>query len=100
MSDVRRVTIDPSGMFINDSEGRYAIVSWDDYGRLKDNELFGVPIYCPTCGSCGEEGCCSPDGCEMVPCLYGDKYVKSYEELLEDCDFYLHLLKKHNIDVP
>ena len=44
MSEVRRVTIDPSGMFINDSEGRYAIVSWDDYGRLKDNELFGVPI--------------------------------------------------------
>lgn len=36
-------------------------------------------IYCKTCGSCGEEGCCSPSRC-----LYGESNAASYNELLEE----------------
>ena len=39
------------------------------------------PLYCPKCGACGEEGCCSPDRCIELPCLYGEHYLKSYKEL-------------------
>jgi hypothetical protein len=37
--------------------------------------------YCPMCGGCGEEGCCSPLMCSQDPC--GD-YCKSY---LQDLKF-------------
>jgi len=42
------------------------------------------PVYCPTCGSCGETGCCSPDRCNEVICLYGASNLKDYKELLEE----------------
>lgn len=41
------------------------------------------PVYCPTCGSCGEDGCCSPDVCETVQeRMYCEGNLKSYHELL------------------
>lgn len=42
------------------------------------------PFYCPKCGACGHEGCCSPDRCEELPCLYGEGYLKTYKELEEE----------------
>lgn len=39
-----------------------------------------APTYCPTCSSCGEEGCCSPDNCEAVKCLYEQSNLRSYYE--------------------
>jgi len=40
--------------------------------------------YCPTCGSCGETGCFSPDRCNAVICVYGASNLKDYKELLEE----------------
>jgi hypothetical protein len=40
------------------------------------------PIYCPTCGACGEEGCCPPSMCEHMPCVYGDRYKEDYKWML------------------
>ena len=85
--------------FWDDPNGKHAIVPWDEWEQTECDAKHG-PIYCPTCHSCGEDGCCPPETCDAFVCLYGEGYVKSYKELLEDCDFYLHLLKKHNIDVP
>lgn len=46
--------------------------------RLKEAEEGNVPMYCPTCTSCGEAGCCSPDACEAVKCLYESSNLRSY----------------------
>jgi hypothetical protein len=37
------------------------------------------PTYCPTCGACGEEGCCSASKCNHGFCLYGESYAKDHE---------------------
>lgn len=59
---------------VNPSEGEiYQII-----------ENYLDPVYCPTCGSCGETGCCSPDRCNEVICLYGETNLKDYKELLEE----------------
>lgn len=59
---------------VNPSEGEI-------YSMIEDS-LDGA--YCPTCGSCGETGCCSPDRCNEVICLYGETNLKDYKELLEE----------------
>lgn len=61
-----------------------------------EQELDGLenPCYCPTCGSCGEEGCCSPGKCEKVKCLYGDRAIAQYEEMQKDYD---ELSEKYSI---
>lgn len=43
-------------------------------------------IYCPECGSCGEEGCCPPDNCETVQGLYCEGNLRSYKALEEQWD--------------
>ena len=54
------------------------------------NEIFETiesylnPVYCPTCGSCGETGCCSPDRCKEVICQYGETNLKDYKDLLDE----------------
>jgi hypothetical protein len=40
---------------------------------LKDN-----PAYCPACGSCGFDGCCSPTKCDSVQCLFGEGNIRDY----------------------
>lgn len=54
----------------------------------KITELLDENLYCPECGSCGEEGCCPPDICvhlkENLLCLYGLYYAKTYKELLDE----------------
>ena len=35
--------------------------------------------YCPTCDSCGEDGCCSGSKCKGNVCLYGKHYAREYE---------------------
>lgn len=54
--------------------------------------------YCPTCGSCGETGCCSPDRCNEVICLYGASNLKDYKELLEENEALTNQLKKAKED--
>lgn len=46
-------------------------------------------VYCPTCDSCGESGCCPPEKClakiiKYANCPYGNYYLK---ELLVARDF-------------
>jgi hypothetical protein len=49
---------------------------------------FLYPVYCPTCNSCGEDGCCPPDCCktvqERLTRLYCDGNWASYKELEEE----------------
>ena len=59
---------------VNPSEGEI-------YEMIEDS-LDGA--YCPTCGSCGETGCCSPDRCNAVICVYGETNLKDYKELLDE----------------
>jgi len=37
------------------------------------------PVYCPTCGACGEAGCCPPSMCKHGFCLYGEHYAVEFE---------------------
>ena len=46
---------------------------------LKDQiEMLKDPLYCPDCGACGEDPCCSGAMCKRNRCLYGDSYAKEY----------------------
>lgn len=47
-------------------------------------EMDGKEMYCPTCESCGEDGCCNPGACIAVKCTYGADSVRAYKELLEE----------------
>jgi len=40
-----------------------------------------IDDYCPSCGACGEEGCCSPDRCN---CQYREHYDETYATLLKE----------------
>lgn len=40
--------------------------------------------YCDDCGSCGEEGCCPPDMCKTVKCMYPDNNLKAYKSMSAD----------------
>lgn len=53
--------------------------------ELEATSEFGHAIYCSTCGSCGEEGCCSPTKCTIVKCLYPDS-VEKYKEALAEVE--------------
>jgi len=51
---------------------------------MDDNEI--DPIYCPKCGSYGEDSCCSALKCmkehmsvSLAGCLYSEDYVKEIE---------------------
>jgi hypothetical protein len=35
--------------------------------------------YCPDCGACGEDPCCSGAMCKKNKCLYGEHYAKEYQ---------------------
>lgn len=35
-------------------------------------------VYCPACGACGEEGCCSGCNCKKLACFYGETYRRDY----------------------
>lgn len=48
---------------------------------IANSDIFNIeePIgYCPTCQSCGDSNCCSPDGCKTVICYYGKANMISY----------------------
>lgn len=40
-------------------------------------------VYCPTCGGCGCEGCCSPNNCQLVKCKYPHN-VETWEENMRE----------------
>ena len=54
-----------------------------EYGAV---EAYEQEVYCPTCGSCGVDGCCSPTKCERVRCLYGEDCVESYRKAIEEAE--------------
>ena len=64
----------------------------DTTEQLKDAENGNVPIYCPECASCGTEGCCSPDACVAVRCLYPESNQKSYNDAQKECSIYSNLI--------
>lgn len=47
---------------------------------VRSAEEGNTPLYCPHCSSCGEEGCCSPDNCAAVKCLYESSNLRSYRQ--------------------
>jgi len=62
--------------------------------NLKEFELYMTlheildPVYCPVCGSCGEDLCCDPTVCKAVQDEYEGLYcegnLKSYGEILQE----------------
>lgn len=57
---------------------------------LKITEEQMLDVYCPACGSCGEEGCCPPEKCI---CFYREHYNKTYRELESEHERFLTLLR-------
>ena len=57
--------------FSDDNQVRPLIIEPDD--------IFSP--YCEKCGSCGEDGCCTPAKCEAVKCKYGERCVEDYERM-------------------
>lgn len=51
----------------------------------------GLDVYCPLCGSCGEEECCRP---EMCKCFYADHYNKTYRQLSDEHEAFYRLVKQ------
>lgn len=49
--------------------------------------------YCETCGSCGEDGCCTPAKCEEVKCKYGESCVEDYERMRKQWDIMFKALE-------
>ncbi len=45
------------------------------------SEENGLDLYCPACGACGTDGCCSPTKCK---CLHHGQYKQDYETLLRE----------------
>ena len=35
-------------------------------------------VYCPACGACGEDPCCSGCNCKKLACFYGETYRHDY----------------------
>ena len=62
------------------------VLSQSDYMDLVEKS---DPSYCPTCGACGESGCCNPSTCK---CLYGDTFKRDYREIERDCNKYYEKL--------
>lgn len=60
----------------------------DDTSNKPESDLELDDAYCPTCGACGESGCCPPTRCH-----YLDAYRGDYKELVKDWDFMWNLLE-------
>ena len=57
------------------------------------SEELGLDLYCPVCGACGIDGCCSPDRCR---CLHREQYNEDYKTLLEENERLRDQLKVKN----
>lgn len=58
---------------------------------IQMTEEYMLDVYCPMCGSCGEEDCCRP---EMCKCFYSEHYNKTYRELLDEHEQFYQLVKQ------
>ena len=53
-------------------------------------------IYCPRCGSCGEDLCCPPELCvEVQEGLYCDYNKMSYREAMDKIEFLYKAIKEY-----
>ena len=49
--------------------------------------------YCEKCGSCGEEGCCTPAKRKAVKCKYGETCIEDYERMSKQWDIMFKALE-------
>lgn len=54
---------------------------------MEDEEF--IEVYCPTCGSCGEAGCCPPTRCK-----YGVDYINGLRREQSDLKEELEMTRK------
>jgi len=65
------------------AEYTYVNILKAEVERLKrENDDLKDPIYCPVCGSCGEDGCCSAERC-IYPGIKAET-VTTMKEIAED----------------
>ena len=57
---------------------------------LEDEES----LYCETCDSCGETGCCPPVKCQAVKCKYGEINLKDYKCFQNQWEIMFNALKE------
>lgn len=57
-------------------------------------DLTDDPVYCPMCGSCGEELCCAPTKCVELKCMYGEDAVQQYKDALQETNVLYNLLQE------
>ncbi len=62
---------------LTDNERIRALQYENDNLRMQ-LDIIKKPVYCPTCGACGEEGCCPASMCQHGFCLYGKHYAKDH----------------------
>lgn len=60
--------------------------------QIVDQDAAGT--YCPTCGSCGETGCCPPTKCQEVKCHFGESNIRDYDVVCTEA-WALELLTHH-----
>jgi hypothetical protein len=50
------------------------------YTKEQALDMF-LGYYCPACGACGIEQCCSPDRCK---CMFKEEYTIAYDDMSKD----------------
>jgi hypothetical protein len=73
--------------FTDDNQVRSSICDPENYPEDEESP------YCEKCGSCGEEGCCTPAKCEAVKCKYGERCVEDYERMSKQWDIMFKTLE-------
>lgn len=77
---------------------REIVAEFTDSGKLKteeqiQNQIDSESLYCKTCDSCGETGCCPPIKCQAVKCKYGEINLKDYKCTLKQWEIMFNALK-------
>jgi hypothetical protein len=91
-TDIRNYVIldDDSDMLYGQRE-HFVQTSWmhglneevaDEAIRVLESSLeslyYPSNVYCPACGACGEDGCCTGAMCKKLACHYGESYRRDY----------------------
>lgn len=65
----------------------------DPLNESIQDQIDSENVYCETCGSCGETGCCAPVNCDAVICKYGEINLKDYECFQNQWEIMLNALE-------